>query len=315
MSAGQRDARARAGRLVHLAVDQRGLREHARLLQFAVKVVALARSLADAGEDRDAAVLLGDVVDQLQDRDGLADAGAAEQSDLAAARVRANQVDHLDAGFENFHLGGLVGEGRRVAMDRHLMRRVERRAFIDRLADDVDQAAESFGTDRHRYRAAGIADLHPAHQSLGRVHRDASHGVFAEMLCDLEHEVALVVAERGVGDAQRVEDRGQRAVAKLDVDDVAQNLVDAAGGWFSHNLQFSWLAIFLVNSCIAERAGQTLRASAPPTISISSVVIVAWRARFISSVSRSIMSAALLVALSIAVMRAPCSLASASSSA
>ena len=173
-------------------------------------------------------MLLGDVVDQLHDSDGLAHAGAAEQPDLSAARVGADEVDDLDAGFENFDLGGLFVESGRIAMDRHLVRRVERRAFVDRLADHVHQAAERAGTDRHRDRVAGVAHLHPAHQALGGIHRDAAHGVFAEMLRDLEHEVARAVAERGVGDAQRVEDRRQRAVAKLDVDDVAQNLADAA---------------------------------------------------------------------------------------
>jgi len=48
-------------------------------------------------------------------------------------------------------------------------------------------------------------------------------------------------------------------------------------------------------------------ASAPLTISVSSVVIVACRARFICSVSRAIMSTELFVAESIAVIRAPCS--------
>ena len=117
--AGQRHAGARARRLVHLAIDQRGLREHAGFLQFAIEVVALARALADAGEHRDAAVLLGDVIDQLHDGDGLAHAGAAEQSDLAAARVGADEVEDLDAGFEDFDFGRLIGKGRRVAMDRH----------------------------------------------------------------------------------------------------------------------------------------------------------------------------------------------------
>ena len=173
-------------------------------------------------------MLFGDVIDQFHDGDGLADAGAAEQPDLSAARVRADEVDDLDAGFENLGFGRLIGKGGRVAMNRHLMRRVERRAFVDRLADDVDQAAERFRADRHGDWLAGVADLHPAHQALGRVHRDAAHGVFAEMLRDFEHEVALAIAERRVGDAQRVEDRRQRAVAKLDVDDVAQNLADAA---------------------------------------------------------------------------------------
>src|SRR6185369_13697129 len=198
-------------------------REHTGLLQFAVEVVAFARALAHAREDRDAAVLFGDVIDQFHDSDGLTDAGAAEQSDLSTARIRAYEVDDLDAGFENLGFGRLIGKSRWVAMNRHLMRRVERRAFVDRLADDVDQTAERFRADRHGDWIAGVADLHPAHQALRRVHRDAAYGVFAQMLRDFEHEVALAIAKRRVGDAERVEDGRQRAVTKLDVDDVAQN--------------------------------------------------------------------------------------------
>jgi len=51
----------------------------------------------------------------------------------------------------------------------------------------------------------------------------------------------------------------------------------------------------------------SFKALAPPMISISSVVIAAWRARLYCSVSRSIISDAFLVAESMAVMRAPSS--------
>lgn len=56
-------------------------------------------------------------------------------------------------------------------------------------------------------------------------------------------------------------------------------------------------------------ANYSLSASAPPMISISSFVIAAWRARLYCSVRRPIISFALRVAASIAVMRAPSSLA------
>jgi hypothetical protein len=59
------------------------------LEELVIEVVALAGALADAGEHRGAAMALGDVVDQLLDEHGLADAGAAEQADLAALGVRA----------------------------------------------------------------------------------------------------------------------------------------------------------------------------------------------------------------------------------
>ena len=68
-----------------------------------------------------AAVRLGDVVDQLLDEHGLADAGAAEQADLAAAAVRGEQVDDLDAGLEHLDLACLVDELRRRAVDRRAL--------------------------------------------------------------------------------------------------------------------------------------------------------------------------------------------------
>ena len=87
---------------------------HAGLDHLVVEVVALAGALADAGEHRVAAVGLRDVVDQLHDEHGLADARAAEQADLAALGVRREQVDDLDARVEDLRLGGLLGIGRGV---------------------------------------------------------------------------------------------------------------------------------------------------------------------------------------------------------
>ena len=116
--AGQRDAHAGAGRLVHLAEDEHRLVDDARLLHLEPEVVALARALADAAEGRQAAVLLGEVVDQLLDEDGLAHAGAAEQADLAALGVRGEQVDDLDAGLEHLRRRRQVLDVRRVAVDR-----------------------------------------------------------------------------------------------------------------------------------------------------------------------------------------------------
>src|SRR4051794_17147358 len=76
------DAEARSRRLVHLAVAEGHLVDDLGLRHLEQQVVALARALADAGEDGDAAMLARDVVDQLLDQHRLADARAAEESDL-----------------------------------------------------------------------------------------------------------------------------------------------------------------------------------------------------------------------------------------
>ena len=53
--AGQRDAQSRAGRLVHLPEDHRQLVEYLRFAHLIIEIVALARALADAREDRETA--------------------------------------------------------------------------------------------------------------------------------------------------------------------------------------------------------------------------------------------------------------------
>ena len=99
----------------------------------------------------------------------LADAGAAEQADLAALGVGREQVDDLDAGLE--HLGG-----RRQVLDASAPSRwIGQRSMsssisspvVDRLAEQVEDAAERGLADGHGDRAAGVDDLHAAGQAVG----------------------------------------------------------------------------------------------------------------------------------------------------
>ena len=190
--------------------------------ELVIEVVALARALADAGEHRKAAMRLGDVVDQLLDDHGLADAGAAEQADLAALGVGREQVDDLDAGGEDVRLGRLVGIERRVRVDRARLRMRDGAGLIDRVADDIDDAPERALADRHRDRQAGVDDLLSAHEAFGRVHGDGADGRFAEMLRDLEHQALTLVLR-----LERVQDRRQ-LLPELHVDDRADHLRDAS---------------------------------------------------------------------------------------
>src|SRR5438034_65431 len=139
------------------------------------------RALADAAEHRHAAVLLGDVVDELQDDHGLPHAGAAEEPDLPAPLVGGEEVDDLDPGLEGLHLRLLVGEGRRLAMDGIALRGRDRPALVDRLADHVHDAAEGRLADRHLDAVARVAHLLAAGEPVGRVHGDRAHGLLAQV--------------------------------------------------------------------------------------------------------------------------------------
>jgi hypothetical protein len=82
-------------------------------------------------------VLLGNVVNQFLYEDGLAHAGAAEQSDFAAFQEGLNEIDDLHAGFKHFGGGGLVLKQRRGAMYRHGLGVLDRTQLVHGLTDHV----------------------------------------------------------------------------------------------------------------------------------------------------------------------------------
>src|SRR5690606_5103922 len=80
------------------------------LAHFPVEVVPLTGPFPHPGEDGVASVLLRDVVDELHDDDGLADAGTTEGTYFSALGEGTDQVDHLDPRFEDFRRSGLIHE-------------------------------------------------------------------------------------------------------------------------------------------------------------------------------------------------------------
>ncbi len=186
--AGQRHAHTIARRLVHLAVDQRDLVEHAAFFHLVIEVVAFTGPLPDAGEHRETRVRHRDVADQLHQGHGLADTGAAEQADLAALGDRHDQVDHLDPGFENFHRGGLVGIRRRLAVNRHVGIGIDRAHFVDRRTQHVHDPAQGGLANRNQNRIAGRQHLHAAAQAVGGAHRNRPHDAVAQLLLDFHRQ-------------------------------------------------------------------------------------------------------------------------------
>ena len=79
-------------------------------------------------------MLHGDVVNQLQNQNGLADSRAAEQTDLAALDVWLHQVNDLDAGLKHFQRGGLIVQLRRGTVNRVIRFRIDWAKLIHRLA-------------------------------------------------------------------------------------------------------------------------------------------------------------------------------------
>ena len=144
--------------------------------------VPFAGALADAGEDRVAAVLLGDAGDEFLDDDGLAEPRAAEQARLAAAEERREQVDHLDAGLEHLGLGREVDELRRLAVDRPALGRVSTGPRLSIGSPSRLNTRPSVSLPTGTVTGPPVSThVHPAAQAVGRAERDRAHASAAEV--------------------------------------------------------------------------------------------------------------------------------------
>ena len=101
--------------------------------------------------------------------------------------------------------------------------------LVDRLADDVPDAAERDVSDRNRDRLPGVVDLEPTSQTVRGVHRHGSDAVVAEMLLHLcDQGACLLITERRDLDPQCRIDLGE-TFGEHGVDHDALDLDDLAG--------------------------------------------------------------------------------------
>ncbi len=226
----QGNASARTRRLVHLTVNECGLGAftatelvNARFDHFVVKVVTFTGTFTNACEYGVTAVRFSNVVDQFHDQNGLANACAAEQTDLTTLCVRSEKVNNLNARYEDFSFGRLFDILRSFLVNRATCSRFDRTSFVNRLTDNVHDTAERFFANRNHDRVARVAHFVAANQTFGRVHSNRANSVFAQMLCNFKNQTAAQV----VG-FQSVEDQRELTFFELYVDNSADDLSDLA---------------------------------------------------------------------------------------
>ena len=214
---------------------------------------------------------------------------------------------------------------------------------VERLAEHVEDVPEHGVAHRHPEAVAEVAHLGAPGQAVGGLQADAAHPAVADLLGHLGHDELLLALELDV-DLDGAVDLGQGVGRELDVDDRAGDGHHPSGGqglglWWVGGRWWSWASCSLgfvavggggrwIGGRRSVGHGQTLasmirppssssaparRASAPPTISMISVVMVSWRARFMIREYFLISSPALSVAAAMARCRAVTSEADASS--
>ena len=179
-------------------------------------------------------------------------------------------------------------------MDGPVLRVGQRRPLVDGVAVDVDEPAQRGLAHRHGHGGAGVDHLGAAREAVGGVHGDGADLVVAEVLLYLaDHLVAGLTDAHLEGVVDGRYSSGNRTS------------ITAPITWTTSPLFIASTPLFSVCKWVARYPS----ASAPATTSRLSCVMAAWRARLSASVRASIISSAASLALRMALIRAPCSLA------
>src|SRR3990167_2921949 len=196
--AGQCYAQTVTRRLVHLTVNQCHFVQNVGILHLVVEVVTLTSTLTPTGEHGITAVLDGDVTDQFHHVYGLAYTGTTEQTDFTAFGERANQVDNLDAGFQQVVAACLLCERRCSAVDTPTLFFADRASFVNRVAQYVHDPAQGRFTDRYGDGCASVGNVQTTLQAFGRTHRNGTHYAVAQLLLNFQSSFRALYFQRVV---------------------------------------------------------------------------------------------------------------------
>src|SRR5207302_1938053 len=193
--AGKGHAQTGTRRLIHLAVHEGNLGLSQVVLaddpgfgHFAVKIATFPRTLPDTRKYRDAAMQLGDVVNEFHDDDRLAHSGTTEGSHLAALEERTDQVNDFDSGREHLGRSRLLHKRRCRTMNRVVFLRFDGPALIHWFSGHVEYPPHNGFANRHAYRLAVVRNLKTALEAFGTRHGNRSDPLFAEVLLHFERD-------------------------------------------------------------------------------------------------------------------------------
>ena len=182
-----------------------------------IEIITFTSTFTNAGEYRVSTVFFGDIIDELHERDGLANAGAAKQTNFAALGDRHDEVNDLDARLEQFGRCRLLFVARRAAMNRHKGFGTDVACIVDRLAEDIHDTTQRLLTNRHHDRAARVRDVHATLQAFRRTHRNGTDDAVAQLLLNFKCDLGII-------DDQCIINFGNLAGRELNIHDGANNL-------------------------------------------------------------------------------------------
>ncbi len=128
-----------------------------------------------------------DVVDQLHHVYGFTNTGTPEQTHFTTLGEGADQVDYLDAGFQQIGRRGLFCISRRLAVNGGALLFTDGAAFVDGVTQNVHDSTQGFSTNRHADGRSGAGHVQATLQAFSRTHGDGTNDTVTQLLLNFEN--------------------------------------------------------------------------------------------------------------------------------
>jgi len=156
-----------------------------------IEIVSFTGTFTDSGKNGVTSVSLGNIVDQLHDKYGLANTGTTKETNLSTLDIGGQQVYDFDTSDENLLFDRHLSELGSLGMNGGSLGRVDGSPLINGVTNNVDDSAKSFLADRDSDGGAGVEDLVSSYKTLCSVHGNGSHCVLSQMLGYLQNETGF----------------------------------------------------------------------------------------------------------------------------
>src|SRR5690606_33787913 len=197
---------------------------------------------------------------------GLAHTGTTEQTNLTTLGKRANQVNHLNTGFQQLYGRRQFVESRCRLVNGAALVGLDRTDFVNGATQNVHNATQGANTHGNGDGSARTGHFHTAAQAVAGTHGDGANYTVTQLLLYFKSQAFFCESRTFVNERQCFVDFRDAVAGELNIHHGADALND---GTVAHveSLQDNFDGV----PC------RDYTAAAPPTISEISFVIAAWR--------------------------------------
>lgn len=131
-----------------------------------VQVIPLLSTLTNTSEDRVPTISLSDIINQLLNKDSLANTSTTKETNFPSISIQSKQVNNLNTSNQNLCSSGLVSKGRRVSVNKQELISLNRATLVNQVTGNVYNITQGSRANGNSNRGTSILNFSAVDKTL-----------------------------------------------------------------------------------------------------------------------------------------------------